>query len=235
MADPSLILSFRNNLRSCTKCELSAKCNGPVPWSGDLNPRYAVLGEAPGRTEDREGVPFVGDSGAILRHWLREVGIDPKTVSFLNSVACYPHGTPTSEHMAACRPWMHGQLEFIRPEILIVMGNIAFNQLRGTSKPKLMNLHGKPLRHPVYGFWCWFTYHPAAYLRGKSKKYEKLIRDDLRKLVEWDGAPLDRCYVGECGEELYRFDEWGLGRCKRHATFQGQLFPEDVVVSSSPA
>lgn len=234
MTDPALVLSFRQSLRSCTACELSAKCNGPVPWSGDLNPRYAVLGEAPGRTEDAKGEPFVGDSGAILRHWLREVKIDPHKVTFLNSVSCYPNGTPSSVHMAACRPWVNGQLEFIRPEILISMGNVAFNQLRQANKPKLMNLHGRPLKHPLYGFWIWFTYHPAAYLRGKSKKYEKLITEDLAAVAAWDGRPLEHCYIRECDGELYRYDEWGVGLCRRHAQHQGQLFPDDVTGTLSP-
>lgn len=234
MTDPSLLLSFRNDLRSCTRCPLHAQCNGPVPWSGDVNPRYAILGEAPGRTEDKEGEPFVGDSGNVLRHWLRQVGIDPRKVTFLNAVSCYPHGPPPAESIAACRPWVNGQLEFIRPEILISMGNVAFHQLRQVNKPKLMNLHGRPLKHPLYGFWIWFTYHPAAYLRGKSKKYEKLITEDLAAVAAWDGRPLEHCYIRECDEELYRYDEWGVGLCRRHAQHQGQLFPDDAAATLSP-
>lgn len=227
VTDLSTLLSFRQSLRDCRKCDISSNTGGPIPFSGDVNPHYAILGEAPGRTEATRGQPFVGDSGAILRHWLKQVNIDPQEVVFLNSVACYPARTPTPQEMTNCRPWTRGQLEFIRPQVLITLGNVAFNQLwHPHTWPKLMALHGKPLHHPVYDFKVFSTYHPAAYLRGRSKKYEKLITEDLATIAKSDGRPLEECYV--CGDDLYRYDERGIGLCERHAQRQGQLFPEEM-------
>lgn len=225
MTDPVLIVSFRQSLRSCTNCSLHTIATQPIPWTGDLSPRYAVLGEAPGRTEDARGECFVGDSGAILRHWFKQVGIDIRDVTFLNACACYPKRTPMTPEIDACRKWVHGQLDFIRPEILITMGRVAFQSIRGGLKrPELQSVHGKPLFHPRYKIPVWPTYHPSAYLHGRNLTYEKKITTDLRQLVEWDGEPLDMCYV--CGDTLYRYDDWAIGMCARHARIQGELFPE---------
>lgn len=229
----SALLSFRRNLLTCTACDLHEIARCPVPWSGDPGVEYAVLGEAPGADEDKEGAPFVGASGFILRRWLKQAGFKPDTFAYLNAVSCYPKGTPSSDHMTACRPWMHGQLEIIRPRVLITVGNIAFKSLRHPlTFPTLQALHGKPLFHPRYRFWVWPTYHPSAVLHGRGKasgkKYEEMIVADLKALSEWDGHALEECYI--CGGELYRYDDvgWGVGLCDRHSRRQGILFPEDL-------
>lgn len=171
-----------------------------------------------------------GDTGNILRHWLKQVGIDPDKVAYLNSVACWPArspATPTADEISACRPWMHGQLEFIRPQILITLGVVAWASIRkGSRWPKLQAVHGKPWFHPTYHFSVFSTYHPAAYLRGRNKTYEKKITDCLKSVAAWDGRYLEECAV--CGGELYRYDEDGFPYCQRHAARQMGLFPEDV-------
>lgn len=235
MTDLSLVLDFRRHLKECTRCPISSNTGGPIPWSGDVNPTYAIMGEAPGRTEAQYGKPFVGDSGNILRHWLRQVGIDPSAIAYLNSCACWPSRnppTPTREELTNCRPWVNGQLEFIRPKILITLGVVAFNQLRYPATwPKLAMMHGKPYKHPVYDFWIFSSYHPASYLRGRSKKYEKLITEDLAAIANWDGLSVDECYA--CGDEVYNYDEeWKFPLCYRHSMKAGILFPEDIGVTT---
>jgi uracil-DNA glycosylase family 4 len=158
MTDLSAVLTFRQHLRECTACPLHAQCKGPVPWRGDLNPEFAVMGEAPGRTEDARNEPFVGDTGNILNHWLKIKGFDPKVMTYFNAVQCYPkrlQPKPTAAEMKACRGWMNGQLEFIRPKILITLGVTAFESLIGGRWPELKLVHGKPLMHPTYGCWVW--------------------------------------------------------------------------------
>lgn len=231
--DIPTVLNFRRNLRACTACPLHERATAPVPWHGDPNPRYAVLGEAPGRQEDEANTPFVGPTGFHLRAWAKQAGLPVNDFTFLNTVSCYPAGPPSSEHVRACRGWMNGQLEIIRPKILITVGAVAFKAIRGgVDKPALLNLHGKPLFHPVYEFYIWPTYHPAAHMRGgkatvngEKKPYGDVILDDLKRLAAWDGSALEECYI--CGDELYRYTEWGIGLCKRHSSFQGLLWEED--------
>lgn len=233
-ASPELLLSFRNNLRSCTRCPISSNQGGPIPWSGDPHPTYAILGEAPGRTEAYTGEPFVGDSGNILRHWLKQVGIDARKVAFANSVCCWPNrnpATPSAEEMSNCRPWTNGQLEIIRPKILITMGVVAFKQIRQVKWPALKDIHGIPYRHPVHGYTIVSTYHPASYLRGKNKRYEEKITTDLATAASWDGHYPEECCM--CGDAFYRYDpDWALAFCERHSARQGLLFPEDIGVTT---
>lgn len=222
------LLSFRRNLKACTSCPLHTVGNGPIPWRGDVHPEYAVMGEAPGRTEDAKGQPFVGDSGAILNHWLKQTGFVPEEMAFLNAVQCYPKGTPTIDHVKACRGWMNGQLEFIRPRVLITVGVTAYRALVNDKWPELKHVHGKPMVHPVYDFRVFATYHPSAYLHGRNVTYEKKILADLEKVKNWNGLGLDECWIEKCGGELYNYDEWKRGFCQRHAMRQGLLFPEDA-------
>lgn len=238
MTDLSLVLDFRNSLKSCTACSLSEIATVPVPWSGDINPTYAIIGMNPGKTEDSHGKPFVGDSGNILRHWLKITGHDSDSMVFMNAVSCYSRGVdPTPQQVAACRPWLHGQLEFVRPKVVITMGVLAYEALTQLRWPKLQHVHGRPLRHPLYGFMLIPTYHPAAYLRGRNKTYEDKIVADLTAARYWwereqagEVWPSDECYV--CGDGFYRHDDWAVPLCWRHAHKQGLLFPEDIGVTT---
>lgn len=238
MTDLDLILSFRRSLRDCTSCDLRQHATSPVPWRGDVNPTIAVLGMAPGTQEDKAGEPFVGSAGVRLMALLRESGINPSTVTYTNAIQCRPpNDQVTSHHIATCRKWMRGQVAFINPTFLIILGKVALDSVRGVGAwPKLDSLHGKPL------FWpdppvparpkLWVTYHPAAALR--QKKYHDTILTDLAAFNDWRKNGVEKwpeeCYV--CGEEFYRYDEWGIGYCVRHANRQGILFPEDMEVSS---
>lgn len=233
--DISTILEFRTHLRQCSDCELHKVGNGPVPWSGDPDCEFAIMAEAPGRTEDREGKPLVGDTGAILRHWLKQTGFDVTEMALFNAVSCWPDGTPTKQHMAACRGWANGQLEVIHPKVLITLGRVAFEQVRGGLRyPELKLLHGKPMRHPTYGTIIWPSYHPAAYLRGRNKTYETKIVNDLIGLRDWwaryTGGESWPTTCAVCGDDFYNWDEWSIPFCLRHSRRQGILFPEDSEV-----
>lgn len=232
---PTLILSLRNNIRACTKCPLSASTT-PVPWSGDTFPDIAIIGEAPGRTEARDGEPFIGSAGQKLRTLLRQSGINPDKVAYVNAVSCFPNGTPDNSHINACRSWMRTQVALLQPRYVITVGVIAFQSVRGDIQwPKLQAVHGKPMEWynppiPANPEAIISTYHPAAALR--STKYQRLILEDLQAFNEFRQAhesgiawPSD-CVV--CGDGFYNFDDWALALCRRHAQRQGVLFPEDI-------
>lgn len=226
--DISTILEFRTHLRQCSDCELRQHAIAPVPWRGDVNPTFAVLGMSPGRSEDKAGQPFIGPAGIRLQYLLRKGGIDPTTVTYLNAVNCLPpNDVVTSTHIDACRKWMRGQVAFVNPEYLIVVGKVALESVIGKVRwPTLQMLHGKPL------FWdnppvparpkLWVTYHPSAALR--SGKYQNAITEDLIAFRDWrEGGEVwpDRCYA--CGDEMHNYTSWGVACCERHAMHQGVL------------
>lgn len=222
MTDLGVVLDFRNSIRSCTRCELHKTVTAPIPWHGDLESDICIVGEAPGRTEDAEGQPFVGSSGFLIRHLLRQADIDPSACTWVNSVSCWPRGTPSDVHRSACLPNLNGQLQVIQPKLIITLGVVAFEQVRQQTWPKLQHLHGKPQ------FWdspfnhrntrIMSTYHPAAALRG-GKKYERMILEDLTACQQpgWSDTR-EQCAV--CGEEWSSVDSWAVSFCDVHSMRQ---------------
>lgn len=200
--------------------------------------KIAILGEAPGSSEDATGQPFIGSAGTLLRYMLKEVGINPSTVTYLNAVSCYPRliQNPRRPHIDACRIWARGQIALINPTYLITVGQVALKSIRDTVVwPKLMHLNAKPLHWPNPPSpskpKLWPLYHPAAALR--SAKYKRLLIEGLRAFQQWrrDDEPWPEvCSV--CGDELYRWDEWQVPLCERHAARQGILWPEDELPQS---
>lgn len=240
----AVMLEFRNNLRACERCDLRKTATTPVPWSGDIHPDILIIGEAPGETEDKEGEPFIGSAGNMLRAKLKESGLQRvATMAFANSCNCYPARglSPTKDipYIDACNGWLKGQIALIQPQYIVSVGQVAFRAIRGRQLwPDLQLLHGKPLfwstlkdlPYPSKPVPWWPTYHPSAALR--SGKYKKILLDDLTAFKKWvdDGEPWPTdCYV--CGDGFYDFDPdgWGLALCSRHHARQLELF--DAAVS----
>lgn len=179
----------RSRILRCTRCPLHRVAAAPVPWSGPVNARVAVLGEAPGQKEDETGAPFVGPSGQLLRKALRRAGFDPAALVFFNTVSCYPARTPTVEEVAACRGNFLAQLTLVRPDFVLVLGAVALQALR--SGARISDAHGQPWsRELLDGGRRWYfpTYHPAAVLRNGL--LSRAWRTDLENFKELaDGWP----------------------------------------------
>jgi uracil-DNA glycosylase len=153
--------------RPCLACpELAAARQhvvvGDVPVSG--RPRFVLVGEAPGATEDETGRPFVGKSGALLDLLLAEAGLDRADAAVLNVVKCRPPGnrTPTSSEVARCSGWLRRQLELLDPPVVVALGLSSAKWFLGP-RTVLAAARGRP--HEVDGRPVWATYHPSAAIR----------------------------------------------------------------------
>jgi uracil-DNA glycosylase family 4 len=153
--------------RSCLACpELAAARQhvvvGDVPASG--RPRVALVGEAPGASEDETGRPFVGRSGALLDLLLTEAGLDRAQCAVLNIVKCRPPGnrTPKAPEVARCSGWLRRQLELLDPPVVVALGLSAAKWFLGP-RTVLGQVRGRP--HRVDGRDVWATYHPSAAIR----------------------------------------------------------------------
>jgi DNA polymerase len=152
---------------SCLACpELAAARQhvvvGDVPAGG--RPRFALVGEAPGATEDETGRPFVGRSGALLDQLLAEAGLDRAQATVLNVVKCRPPGnrTPKSAEVARCSGWLRRQLELLDPPVVVALGLSSAKWFLGP-RTVLAQVRGRP--HDVDGRAVWATYHPSAAIR----------------------------------------------------------------------
>ncbi len=175
------IISLREDILKCTKCELAKNRNHVIFGEGNVNAKIFIIGEAPGRDEDLQGRPFVGKSGQMLDKILAACGFNREEHIFIsNIVKCRPpdNRTPTSQEAAACMPWLLKQIELVDPKLVILLGATALNYMAGEGhrisreRGVWMNCLNK-LAMPVY--------HPAALLRNPQLKRDTW--EDFKKIV----------------------------------------------------
>ena len=170
----------------CLACpELSATRQhvvvGDAPATG--RPRFAVIGEAPGATEDQTGRPFVGRSGALLDLLLGEAGLDRAEAAVLNIVKCRPPGnrTPKRPEVEACSGWLRRQLELLDVPVVVALGLSSAKWFLGP-RTVLGQVRGRP--HEVDGRAVWVTYHPSAAIRfGPNGAPRAALAADLRAVA----------------------------------------------------
>lgn len=208
-------LEVMEQIITCERCELVDGCKSPVPFFGPTPCRVAVVGEAPGQQEDDQGRPFIGPAGQMIRSHLQELRIDPESLAWVNTVSCFPHGTPTVDHIDACEGNKKAQVQLIDPEFVLLLGKVPlFGQNRDVDAKRVRG-HA----FLVDGRVNMPTYHPAAALRNGS--FEKAMHEDLETFKQLiDGAPWtsfisDKC--AKCGAFQVWVDDQGLPWCESHA------------------
>ncbi len=170
---------LERQVSGCTVCGLHASRTRTVFGVGDRNADWLFVGEAPGFEEDRQGEPFVGRAGKLLDKMIAALGFDRGQVYIANTVKCRPpeNRNPRPDELAACNGYLQGQIDLIRPRIIVALGGVAANTLLMTEAPV-----GK-LRGRVYYFGTTeiplvVTYHPAYLLRSPQQK--KAAWEDLQ-------------------------------------------------------
>jgi uracil-DNA glycosylase family 4 len=171
-------------IERCRACPLGATREHVVVYRGASQPRLVFVGEAPGRQEDRLGLPFVGRSGQRLDAAVERLGLAPRSVGILNVVKCHPPGNRLAEaSVRACRPFLARQLALLRPKVLVPLGRHALRALL-PSAPKVTEVAGAPVagsRPPIFPL-----IHPAAALR--SRRLAARWDGDLDRLRVWLGT-----------------------------------------------
>lgn len=158
----------------CTRCDLFQSRTQVVPGAGAAQARVLFVGEAPGATEDREGIPFVGASGRLLDEMLEVAGIDRGEVFIANVVRCRPpqNRSPRAREIRACAGWLAEQIRLVRPEMIATLGRFALQHFLPGGK--ITQLKGKPQTAP-YGegrVRLFPLLHPSAVLRSPNLRPE---------------------------------------------------------------
>jgi DNA polymerase len=177
--------------RKCRACDLWRHATQTVFGQGPEDASIFFVGEAPGDREDREGRPFVGPAGREFDKALAAVGLDRGEVYVTNAVKHFKfqergkrriHQRPDAKEIKACRPWVHAELEVVRPEALVILGATAGKALLGSTF-RLMAQHGTPLESDLAPIVI-ATIHPSAILRapdGEARQAQReLFTEDLR-------------------------------------------------------
>ncbi|MBH9994775.1 MULTISPECIES: uracil-DNA glycosylase family protein [Bartonella] len=161
-------------LKSFNGCTLKLTAKNTCFADGTPHSKLMLVGEAPGREEDLQGIPFVGRSGMLLNRILAAIGLKREDVYIANTIPWRPPGnrTPTPMETELCRPFIERQIELSAPEILVALGGPAMQVLTGV-KNGIIRTRGQWLSHhlengktiPVMP-----TFHPAYLLRTPSQK-----------------------------------------------------------------
>jgi uracil-DNA glycosylase family 4 len=168
---------LHSKILSCRLCDLSSGRTRAVPGEGPCPAQIMLVGEAPGANEDITGRPFVGRCGRLLDQSLARIGIKRDEV-FITSVAkCRPQANrkPKKTEMQACLPYLHSQIDLVKPQIICLMGNVAAKALLNTQG--VTSIHGQ-----VFQGRFLVTFHPAAVLRNRNLQEDFI--SDLKKVRE---------------------------------------------------
>lgn len=169
-------------------CELKISATQPVFGHGNPNTEIVFIGEAPGKSEDEKGIPFVGAAGKFLDEMLAKANLKRDDIYITNIVKYRPPNNrdPLPAEIAACEEWLHTELNFIKPRVIVTLGRYSLNHF--IPDVKISEVHGNAFRRnvPGLGKQVFFAlYHPAAALYNGGMR-ETLIKDFLKvpKLVK---------------------------------------------------
>lgn len=161
---------LKQRVAGCTDCPLHVKRNKTVFGVGDENADWLFVGEGPGAEEDAQGEPFVGQAGRLLDSMLAALRLKRgENVYIANVVKCRPPGNrnPEQAEALACEPYLHRQIDLIRPKLIIALGKVAAANLLA-SDASVASMRGK--LHEYRGIPLIVTYHPAYLLRSLPEK-----------------------------------------------------------------
>lgn len=166
------------DINACTACELYKTRLKPVCGSGNRKAQLMIIGEAPGASEDQQGLPFVGRAGQLLTAMLKSIGIHREDVYITNILKSRPPGNrdPKAEEVAACTPFLLRQIDLISPKLILALGRISAHFLLKTNT-SLGSLRGRVFQFEHKQIPLLVTYHPAYLLRSprdKGKAYQDL-------------------------------------------------------------
>ena len=176
-------------LGDCQRCPLSQARTRIVYGAGNPDAELMFVGEAPGRAEDAQGLPFVGPAGRLLDDLLASVGLARDEVYITNVIKCRPPGNrdPLPLEVETCNPFLAGQIALIKPKIICELGRIAAGIMMGR-QIHITRIHGQ--KFLGRGYLNVPVFHPAAALRTPATA--ELLRQDfvnLKSYLEEDEPP----------------------------------------------
>jgi DNA polymerase len=176
-----VLLKIHKEIRECERCRLHGTRTNAVPGEGPINARILICGQAPGRTEDKEGRPFIGRAGKFLNELLDLIELERERLLITSLVKCFPPNNrpPRSDELKTCKPYLDEQIRTIKPEVVIALGNYAVQALLG-KKVKVSKVHGKPQEKEKTIIFP--TFHPAAAMRFPEIRSQ--MKKDFKRLEE---------------------------------------------------
>jgi uracil-DNA glycosylase len=170
--------------RGCVRCpQLASSRQNVVFGAGNADADLMFVGEAPGKNEDAQGLPFVGQAGKLLNQLLEEIGLERGDVFVANVLKCRPPGNrdPQPVEIDNCQSYLFDQVALIRPKVICTLGNFATKLLR-SDQTGITRIHGRDEVRVIgrRAVRLLPLHHPAAALYTRSNL--DLLRDDFAKI-----------------------------------------------------
>jgi uracil-DNA glycosylase len=195
-AKQAAFAALRERVLACVKCpHLASSRTNVVFGVGSIDARLMFVGEAPGADEDAQGEPFVGKAGELLTKIILATGLKRGEVYIGNILKCRPdtpgqtsgNRKPRPDEMATCLPYLHEQIDLIRPTVLVALGATAVEGLLGkTVGITRLRGHWQTYR----GIPLMPTYHPAYLLRNQAVSEKRKVWEDMLQVMEKLGMPI---------------------------------------------
>jgi uracil-DNA glycosylase family 4 len=195
-AKAAAFADLRVRALACVKCANLASSRKTVVFGvGSPEAQLMFVGEAPGADEDAQGEPFVGRAGELLTKIIQATGLQRGEVYIANILKCRPdtpgqpsgNRKPRTEEMATCIPYLHEQIDLIRPKVLVALGATAVEGLLGKTIG-ITKLRGT--WHTYRGIPLMPTYHPAYLLRTQAISDKRKVWEDMLAVMEKLGMPV---------------------------------------------
>ncbi len=177
----SALKNLREEIGNCQRCKLSKGRTNIVIGEGSLDAEIMFIGEAPGREEDIQGKPFVGDAGQILTRLIVKMGFKREDVYIGNIVKCRPplNRDPEDDEISSCIQFIKKQIGIISPKIIVSLGRVSTQTLIASKIP-ISRVRGRFFTYE--GIPLMPTFHPAYLLRNPKDKW--LVWEDAQKVLE---------------------------------------------------
>ncbi|MEE3104267.1 MAG: uracil-DNA glycosylase [Acidobacteriota bacterium] len=172
--------AVRSDLGECTRCKLSGLGRQQIVFGvGNPSAELMFVGEAPGRDEDTQGIPFVGRAGQLLTKIIEAIGQSRESVYIANVIKCRPpqNRNPEEDEVETCEPFLFRQIDVIRPRVIVALGAFAAKTLLRSDAP-ISKLRGR--EYEYRGATLIPTFHPAYLLRNSKGKRE--VWEDMKRV-----------------------------------------------------
>ena len=182
------LTELREEARGCQDCPLWANATQTVFGAGDPHARVMLVGEQPGDEEDRKGLPFVGPAGRLLDRALEAAGVDRAHLYVTNAVKHFKwqlrgkrrlHKTPAQREIDACHQWLQGEIQSVKPRVIVALGATAAKALIGPQF-KVSLERGRFVESPLAPH-VFATLHPSALLRLRDEEEKETAFNQLAK------------------------------------------------------
>ena len=196
MTDPALrreaLKELYTTARGCLRCpQLASSRQNVVFGAGNANADLMFVGEAPGKNEDEQGLPFVGQAGKLLNQLLGEIGMERGDVFIANVLMCRPPGNrdPQPVEVENCQGYLLEKIALIQPRVICTLGNFSTKLLRG-DQTGITRVHGRDEIRVIGSRAVRLLplYHPAAALYTRSML--DVLREDFRRIPELLALPV---------------------------------------------